>query len=818
MVAASRGFAAIVLAMACATGAEVVQAQTITTVAGGIGEGGTATEVDLGYPSSIAKDAAGNLYIAGQQNLVRKVGASGTITTVAGNVLDYSRYAFSGDGGPATAANFALPVAIALDSAGDLYIADRYNYRVRKVDANGIVSTVAGNGSATHGGDGGPAMQAGIAPIGLAFDAAGNLYIADTDNHRIRRVGTNGIITTVAGNGVAASSGDGGAATAASIGKPCGIALDASGNLFIADEQFHVIRRVSTGGTITTVAGTGSPSFGGDGGPAAAAALDAPCGLAFDTAGNLYISDKNNFRVRRMSPDGVIHAFAGNGPYLFGYTEDGIPATQTVLSRPHAVATDAAGNVYIDTPETERIRKVDPSGIISTVAGIGPVGYGGFVGDGGPATRSTLRHPARIAVDVAGNLYIPDSDDARVRKVSAGGTITTTAGIGRYGGGALGDGGPAVSERLRNPQAVATDATGNLFIVDSLDHRIRKVSASGIITTVAGNGSFGFSGDGGAATEAELNSPSDVAVDATGNLFIADRHNGRIRRVNTSGIISTIAGNGSGLASGDGGPATAAGLDPIAICLDASDNLYVADFGNNRVRKISAAGVITTVAGNGAPGNEGDGGPATAASFRNPIDVAVDAAGNLYVADFNNARIRKVGATGIVSTVVGAAPAGFAGDGGPALAASMGRPEGVAVDAAGNLYISDTENRRVRKVDFSTRRDPTFPDFNADGKPDILWQNIASGETYIWHMDGPVPISGAPLATFGPSWKVQGIADFNGDGHMDIVLRDATSGAYVLWYLANGVYQSDAVLFTLPQEWVIQGSRTSTPTESPTSS
>ena len=326
---------------------------------------------------------------------------------------------------------------------------------------------------------------------------------------------------------------------------------------------------------------------------------------------------------------------------------------------------------------------------ISTFAGNG---IAQFSGDGGPAASASLYDPTGVALDAAGNLYIADLVNNRVRKVSAG-IITTVAGNRNQG--FSGDGGPAASASLFYPSAVAVDAAGNLYIADKYNNRIRKVSG-GIITTIAGNGTAGYSGDGGPATSASLYSPSGVAVDLGGNLYIADLMNSRIRKV-SGGFIATVAGNGNFGFSGDGGPATSASLfDPSAVAVDAAGNLYIADSGNSRIRKVSG-GFIATVAGGGTSGFSGDGGPATSASLGVPEGVAVDPVGNLYISDEGNHRIRKVSG-GIMTTVAGNGNQGFSGDGGPATSASFNQPFGVAVDSAGNLYIADTNNNRIREV------------------------------------------------------------------------------------------------------------------------
>ena len=607
------------------------------------------------------------------------------------------------DNVPALSANLAQPVSVAVDGSGNLFLAARELHRVFKVDGSGQLTVVAGSGTPGFSGDGGPATATGLSfPSGVALDAAGNLFIADRDSQRIRRVdAATGIVTTVAGNGSVGFSGDGGPATTTSLFFPSGVALDTAGNLFIADQSNQRIRRVDGAtGIITTVAGNGGFGFSGDGGSATATSLFFPSGVAVDAAGNLLIADTNNARIRRVDgATGIISTVAGNG--AFGFIGDGGPATAASLNFPSRVALDAAGNLLIADTSNHRIRRVDgATGIITTVAGSGFANR--FSGDGGPATGASLNAPSGVALDAAGNLFLSDRNNQRIRRVdAASGIITTVAGNGIAGFG--GDGGPATSASLNAPSGVALDAAGNLLIVDTNNARIRRVdAATGIITTVAGNGGFGFSGDDGPATSASLNAPSGVALDAAGNLLIADTNNARIRRVDAaSGIITTVAGNGIAGFGGDGGPATSASLDaPSGVALDAADNLLIADQSNQRIRRVDGAtGMITTIAGNGIAGFGGDGGPATGAGLSFPSGVVLDAAGNLFLSDRNNQRIRRVdAASGIITTVAGNGIAGFSGDGGLATATSLSFPTGVALDAAGNLFIADQSNQRIRRV------------------------------------------------------------------------------------------------------------------------
>ena len=694
-----------------------VSAQTIKTVAGGTPNNGPLPALSVAFrPRTVALTPSGGYYIATGSQVLR-VDNNGQLSAYAGTGIGVTGGP-RGDGGAATAADFCDVNGIALDSSGNLFIADDCDYVIRRVDAStGIISTVAGNGTWGYSGDGAPATAAKLAgPAGVAVDGAGNLFIADEFNRRVRRVdAATQVITTVAGTGTRGFSGDGGPATSAELDEPQNITVDSAGNLFIADVGRSRIRRVDAATqVITTVAGSGGGggSFGGDGGLATSAFLDEPVQVAVDGAGNLFIADELNNRVRRVdAATQVITTVAGNG--TFGFSGDGGPATSAELDGPTGVAVDSAGNLFIADNFNLRIRRVDAgTQVINTVAGNGTFD---FSGDGGPATSAQLNAPTGVAVDNTGNLFIADMRNARIRRVDAATQgITTVAGTGTVAYSQ--DGAPATSAELYAPYDSAVDPAGNLFIADGFpvgtagDNRIRRVdAATQIMTTAAGKPGANdcskcitFSGDGGAATSAQLYEPLGVALDGAGNLFIADTYNERIRRVDAATqVINTVAGNGGFSSGGDGGPATSAALSaPWHVVVDGAGNLFIADGRNNRVRRVDAATqVITTVAGNGTEGFSGDGGPATSAELAGPNGVAIDAAGNLFIADTDNNRIRRVdAATQVISTVAGAGGYGFSGDGGLATSAELAVPTRVAVDSAGNLFIADAGNNRIREV------------------------------------------------------------------------------------------------------------------------
>jgi sugar lactone lactonase YvrE len=346
--------------------------------------------------------------------------------------------------------------------------------------------------------------------------------------------------------------------------------------------------------------------------------------------------------------EGTVTTVAGTK--VRGYSGDGGPATEARLYQPRMSISDPAGNVYIADTFNQVIRRIDPSGVISTVVGVyHPVDDGAsdeqcppdFSGDGGPATKAKLSCPHSVAIDDAGNLYVADSGNNRIRKVDGSGTITTIAGTGKFSSG--GDGGPATEAGLQSPKGIAFDLAGNLLVADSGNNQIRKIDPGGTITTIAGTGEPGYSGDGGPATAAKLEAPRTVAVGPSGAVYIAEPNVHRIRKVDAKGIISTVAGTSKAGFSGDGGPAKSAQLDmPRGVGVDGEDNVYIADSLNHRIRRVGGDGIITTIAGTGQKGFSGEGGPATEARFFTPRAVDVDASGNLYVADTYNNRIRKI--------------------------------------------------------------------------------------------------------------------------------------------------------------------------------
>ena len=650
---------------------------TITTVAGNNTEGysgdsGLATNASLYAPSGVAVDSAGNLYIADAgNNRVREVAvASGIITTIAGT----GTAGYGGDNGPATSAALNKPSAVVEGSTGNTYILDSGNNVIRLVNTTGTITTIAGNGTAGYAGDDGPATSATLhTPYGMNLDSSGNLYIADSGNNAVRMVSTAGIISTIAGNGTAGYSGDNSAAISATLNNPQGVTIDSQGDVYISDQSNNRVREVSTptgsvvfptttvGSTSavvtiplevntegTVITGISAPvSLGGKQEyTVAAAGCALNTALGADTVCNVTVAFTPGYAGPRPVP---LQVASSAGTFNFGLTgigtapqvalSPGIITTFSVANNSlvgaeasDGLAIDSAGNVYaaLAVPDGEMLAQQ----IVEFAAGTG-------IATIIQTQPLPLSSPLGLALDSTGNLYAASPDYATILKFAPGSSnFTVVAGTivplgGFYGGqgGYSGDNGPAVDAQLNEPAAVAVDSAGNLYIADSGNNRIRKVTAgSAIITTVVGNGTAGYSGDNGPATSAELNKPAAVAVDSSGNLYIADSGNNRIRKVvSSSSIITTVAGNGTAGYSGANGPATSAELDdPTGIAIDGAGDIYFIDTAHNVARMVNTAGIVTTVAGNGTSGNNGDGAPATSAQL-SPNGLALDSAGNLYI-------------------------------------------------------------------------------------------------------------------------------------------------------------------------------------------
>jgi uncharacterized protein (TIGR03437 family) len=635
-----------------------------------------------------------------ENQVVSRLNADGTLTVLAGNGID----GYSGEGGPARSASLNFPSDVVMDKAGNLYIYDSLNFRIRRVTPDGVISTFAGTGVNGYSGDGGAATQAKIQPYGkMAIDATGTLYFTDGFDYVIRRITTGGIISTYAGNGslpTVANSGNNGPALKASLGLSAGgIAVDLAGNLYLAEDYTNQIRKISSTGIITTVAGSGDLGF--KDGPAASAQFYTPYGIALDAAGNIYVADSNNGVVRKISA-GVVSTVAGSPN--FDFKGDGGPALLAAFRFPEGVAVGEDGTLYIVDTGNFRIRAVSTNGTINTVAGNGQFES---TPDGTPAEMASLSGPNLLSFDPSGRLLIADGGDFTVRRVNSDGRIQILAGLGIQGVGQgyqLVYGGPATGTLLGTPTQAVADGQGNIYVADEYASAVYKITPDGNLNVFAGQvGVYQFGGDGIQATSSSFAQPQGLALDQSGNLYVSDPGDNRIRKISPAGVISTFAGNGTAGFSGDGGAATQAKLNfPQGIAFDSNGDLIIADRVNNRLRMVSPGGNITTIAGDGRRAATGNGGPATSASVNHPYVVATGKTGEIYLIETPGSTVRQISSDGIISIIAGNGQSSFGGDGGPAIQAALSNADGLAVDSNGNLYISDFNNNRVRVVLTST--------------------------------------------------------------------------------------------------------------------
>jgi len=600
----------------------------------------------------------------------------------------------------ATDVSISLVDGVAVSPDGDTYIARRAHNVISRIDRNGLLVNVVGTGASGYSGDGGPATQAQLkVPAGLTFDSKGNLYIADRENHRVRKVDKKGIITTVAGSGTAGFSGDGGPAIQASLNLPSGLAVDSKGNLYISDRSNNRVRVVNSKGIIKTIAGNGKDGYHGDNMPALKATLDKPFGLALDKNNNLYIADRGNNRIRKVDGSGLISTVAGDGGFYF--IGDNGPAYRASIAGPTDVDVDDKGNIYIADRNNNRIRVVDKLGMIRTLMGTGQRDYNG---DSELARETNLQLPFGVALDKNGDLLVIDRSHYRIRKVTLkGNKVTTLAGNGvkKFGG----DGGPASGAKIQFPHGIDVDSKDNVIFADKAHFRIRKITPQGIISTIVGSGIRGNIGDGGPALKASIH-PFRMRLNDKDEIFFLSPSGfvSLVRKVNTKGIINeyittgdadyqkAVMASGSGVSTksditviSDGGPATKAAFrDPAAITLDKAGNLYVADAANNMIRKVDTKGIISTIAGNGKHKDSGDGGPALKASLRSIDSLAFNPAGELHIVETNTHHIRKIKKDGTIVTVAGRPGIqGDFGDGKLATKAMLKQPADIAFDSKG---------------------------------------------------------------------------------------------------------------------------------------
>ncbi|MCH6198943.1 YDG domain-containing protein [Aquiflexum sp. LQ15W] len=806
---------------------------TLAGSAAGFADGQGAA-AQFSSPTGVALDAFGNVYVADfLNNRIRKITPAGGVSTVAGGIF------FGDTDGPGSAARLQNPASVVSDALGNLYVADRTIHRIRKITPEGFVSTLAGSTSGFADGQGTAAQFR--SPQGVALDALGNVYVSDQINHRIRKITPEGLVSTLAGSTVGFADGQG---PAAQFTQPHGVALDALGNVYVGDNLNHRIRKITPEGLVSTLAGS---TQGIANGQVTAARFNTPRGIALDALGNVYVADWANHRIRKISlgwsispslpagltlgPDGIIIGTptalspeieytltavnsAGSGSFTFklGVFEIGLsdltvsagtltPAfNPDVLSysvradaalseiaftatefltgstiewksgegsfstlasgtaSPSITLVEGANLISIKVTSADQrssktytlnvLKPVTPPAISYTpslilplnqvMTPLSPNNTGGAVPPGNQIIVSTLagstsgfangigsaaqfQGPISLAVDASGNVYVADVENHRIRKITPEGGVSTLAGS--SDGFADGQG---TAAQFNQPGGVSLDILGNVYVADAGNSRIRKITPAGQVSTLAGSSARGGAQDG-QGTAAQFRRPVGVALDASGNVYVADQNNHRIRKITPAGVVSTLAGSTAGFSDGQG---TAAQFNtPFGVSLDTLGNVYVADFLNNRIRKITPEGLVSTLAGSTRGFSDGQG---TAAQFSSPTGVALDALGNVYVADVGNHRIRKITPAGGVSTLAGSTT-GFADGFGSA--ARFSSPRDIALDFIGNIYVADQSNHRIRKIEMPTWSvSPALPAgliLNADGSISGTPTALSSATDYV---------------------------------------------------------------------------------------
>jgi sugar lactone lactonase YvrE len=621
------------------------------------------------------------------QSLFVTLCLSGIVTTQAQS--NYEPYSFTtlagitpgSTDGAGSDARFNHPYGVAVDNAGNLYVADTYNNLIRKITPSGVVSTFAGAAGIRGGADGTGSAARFNQPFGVAVDSAGNVYVADTANQAIRKITLCGVVTTLAGQTGNPGSNDG-TSGAARFYYPQGIAVDRAGNVYVADTSNHTIRKITPSGVVSTLAGLAGSSGSADG-AGSAARFYFPNGVAVDNAGNLYVADSQNYTVRKITPAGAVSTLAGLAGSSGSVDGTGNGAR---FIFPTGVTTDGAGNVYVADAGDNTIRKITPAGDVTNLAGL--AGSSGSSDGTGGAAR--FFYPAGVAVDSAGSVYVADTSNNTIRKIASSGAVGTLAGLPGSSGSADGTGSAA---RFYEPFGVAVDNGGNVYVADAHNGTIRKISPFGIVSTLAGlAGNPGYADGTGSA--ARFAGPTGVAVDSAGNVYVADSNNNTIRKITPSGVVSTLAGLAGTTGSADGTGNAARFNQPYGVAVDSGGNIYVADYLNSTIRKITSTGVVSTFAGVAGSFGSSDG-PGGAARLFDPLGVAVDGAGNVYVADTLNYTIRKIAPSGVVRTLAGLARTEGSADG-TGNAARFSYPSGVAVDIVGKVYVADRENNTIR--------------------------------------------------------------------------------------------------------------------------
>jgi len=563
----------------------------VTTFAGVNGvdgfSNGSVSDAKFNYPKGIAIDKLDNIYIAERgNNVIRKISSSGIVTVLAGKVgvLGYKD-------GVGTEANFRYPEGIAVDTDGNLYVADTYNSVIRKITPDGVVTTMAGLVNSPGFQDGDRESAQFLSPVDIVVDAQKNLFVADYGNRVVRKVTPNGVVTTLAGTPGVSGAVDG-TGSAVKFKGPTGIALGIDGDLLVSDT--NTLRKVTQAGVVTTLAGSADVVGSADG-VGLAARFNGVGGIVQDSIGNIFIVDRGNYTIRKVTVDYGVTTIAGAaGSYG---AKDGVGSNAQLLG-PRAITVDKNGNLFITEIGAHAIRKITPGGVVTKLAGAGQ-GY-----KDGKVAEAQFNMPFGIVADVVGNLYVSDLSNHVIRKVSADGMVTTLAGTAGVAGSVDGMGGNA---KFNSPQAIAIDNNGYLYVADENSHAVRKISPKGEVTTLAG--SLGVAGsEDGLGSVARFSRPRGIAIDKRGNLYVSDSQNQTIRKITSDGVVTTLAGIVGELGIVDGQGNAAKFVYPHSLAIDENDNLYVA-MGRMQeaqcciIRKVTPQGEVSTVIGQ--PGKEG---------------------------------------------------------------------------------------------------------------------------------------------------------------------------------------------------------------------
>lgn len=658
----------------------------IRVLAGQLGGSGNVdavgTAARLNEPGGVGIDPSGNLFVADFSNdTIRRIDPAGVVTTLAG----LAGVAGSSDG-LGSAARFSSPGDAAADSLGNVYVADAANSTIRKVTPGGQVTTFAGTAGSQGGLDGTGSAARFRDPCGVAVDSADNVYVADNSDQTIRKITPAGVVTTMAGSHGASGHADG-TGSAATFNFPCSVTVDASGTAYVADTENHTLRKITAGGVVTTLAGSAGVAGTADG-TGAAARFDGPSGVAVDNiSGTVYVADSVSNTIRAVTPAGVVTTIAGTAGTAGSADGTGAAAA---FSYPVGLRVAANGDVLIADAFNSTLRRMTATGVVTTVAGTAT--HRGSADGTGSAASFDL--PVGVIADGAGNLYVSDMQNQTIRAITAAGVVTTLAGSPGVSGTTDGSGSAA---RFTIPAGLALDGGGTLYVVDANSALVRKITG-GAVTTLAGSpGTPGAVNGTGSAAKFWFNGTSSIVVDSGGNAYVTDTSNNAIRKITAAGVVTTFAGTMGTSGSANGTGAAARFNAPAGITIDASDNLYVADSGNFVIRKITPAGVVTTVAGTAGASGQVDA-TGAAARFGNMIGLASDSAGNLYAAD--GLLVRKIDTAGVVTTVVGVR--GRRGVRIGQLPGSLSFPTGIAVVPSGTgtrLAVCDGAENAVLIVD-----------------------------------------------------------------------------------------------------------------------